>query len=166
MTLLKTERLLINLITLEDAPFLCALMTDPDWIRNIGDRGIRTVEQAEDFIKTRFFKSYKENGFGFYSMVVKESLEKVGIVGLVNREGLEHIDIGYGILPEFRGQGFAYEATKALYGYAHDTLKLKKIIAIVNPDNTRSIKLLEKLGLSYEKMVRLPEGDKDIKLFS
>jgi len=166
MTLLKTERLLINMITLDDAPFLKALMNDKDWILNIGDRGIRTIEDAEDFIKTRFFKSYKENGFGFYSMVIKDTFEMIGIVGLVNREGLEYIDIGYGILPEFRGQGFAYEATKSIYDYSKDTLKLKKIVAIVNPDNIRSIKLLQKIGLSFEKMVRLPGEDKDIKLFS
>ena len=166
MTLLETERLLINMITQDDASFLYALMNDKDWILNIGDRGIRTIEDAEDFIKTRFFKSYKENGFGFYSMVIKDTLEMIGIVGLVNREGLEHIDIGYGILPEFRGQGFAYEATKAVYDYSQDTLKLKKIVAIVNPDNIRSIKLLQKLGLNFEKMVRLPDEDNDIKLFS
>lgn len=166
MNVLTTERLLIRMIKIEDAPFLVALMNDKDWIRYIGDRGIRTLEEAEAYIKARFFKSYEEHGFGFYGIVLKDTFEMIGIVGLIDREGLDHIDIGYGMLPQFRGKGYAFEATKAIFEYASNTLKLEKIVAIVNPDNKGSINLLHKLGLSYEKMVRLPDEDKDIKLFS
>ena len=99
-------------------------------------------------------------------MNLKKTDQSIGIAGLVDREGLDHIDIGYGMLPQFRGKGYAFEATKAIYDYGYQELKLEKIVAIVNPDNIGSIKLLTKLGLTYEKMIRLPDEDKDIKLFS
>lgn len=166
MTILKTDRLLINKITLNDAPHILALMTDKDWINNIGDRGIRTIEAAEEHIRTKFIKTYEESNLGFYGLILKDSDEFIGIAGLVDREGIDHVDIGYGLLPGFRGKGFAFEATKAIYDYGYDTLKLEKIVAIVNPDNIPSIKLLNKLGLHYEKMVRLPDEEKDILLMS
>jgi len=166
MKVITTERLYLRRITLKDAPAILKLLNDKDWILNIGDRCIRTETQAEEYIKTRFLKSYKEQGFGFYAVILKASGEFIGTAGLVDRDGLDHVDIGYGFLPEFRGKGYAYEATSAIYDYGYEVLKLDKIIAIVNPDNKGSIKLLEKLGLVFEKMVRLPDEDKDIKLFS
>lgn len=166
MIVLSTERLLIKKITPADAPFLLELMNDKDWIENIGDRGIKTIEQAEVYITDRFLKSYEEKGFGFYGIVLKENSEMIGTAGLVDREGIDAVDIGYGMLPAFRGKGYAFEATKAIFDYGYNVLKLDKIVAIVNPSNESSIKLLEKLGLRYEKMVRLPDEDKDIKLFS
>ncbi len=166
MIVLSTERLLIKRITLENAPFLLELMNDKDWISNIGDRGIRTIQDAEVYITAKFLKSYKEQGFGFYGIVLKETSEMIGTAGLINREGLDHVDVGYGMLPAFRGKGYAFEATKAVYDYGYEVLGLDKIVAIVHPNNKGSIKLLEKLGLMYEKMVRLPGEDIDIKLFS
>lgn len=166
MTILKTDRLLINKITLDDAPFILALMNDKDWITNIGDRGMTSIEDAEEYIRTKFIKTYEESSLGFYSLILKKSNEFIGIAGLVDREGIDSIDIGYGLLPDFRGKGFAFEASKAIYDYGHTALKLEKIVAIVNPDNPLSIKLLTKLGLTFEKMVRLPDEEKDIMLFS
>jgi len=163
---MSTDRLLINRITLGDAGFILKLMNDKDWIKNIGDRGIRTIEEAEEYIRTRFLKTYNEVGFGFYSLIRKSDQQIIGIAGLVDREGLDHIDIGYGMLPEFRGKGYAFEATKAVYDYGYKDLKLDKIVAIVNPDNPSSIKLLSKLGLEFEKMIRLPDEEIDIMLFS
>ncbi|MDN3642752.1 GNAT family N-acetyltransferase [Lutimonas halocynthiae] len=166
MNVISTDRLLINRITLDDAGFILKLMNDKDWIKNIGDRGIRTIEETEEYIRTRFLKTYDEVGFGFYSLIRKSDQQIIGIAGLVDREGLDHIDIGYGMLPEFRGKGYAFEATKAVYDYGYKDLKLDKIIAIVNPDNPSSIKLLSKLGLEFEKMIRLPDEEIDIMLFS
>jgi RimJ/RimL family protein N-acetyltransferase len=163
---MSTDRLLINRITLDDAGFILKLMNDKDWIKNIGDRGIRTIEEAEEYIRTRFLKTYDEVGFGFYSLILKNTHQSIGIAGLVDREGIDHIDIGYGMLPEFRGKGYAFEATKAVYDYGYKDLKLDKIVAIVNPDNPGSIKLLSKLGLEFEKMIRLPDEEIDIMLFS
>ena len=166
MNVISTDRLLINRITLDDAGFILKLMNDKDWIQNIGDRGIRTIEETEEYIRTRFLKAYDESGFGFYSLILKSDQQIIGIAGLVDREGIDHIDIGYGMLPEFRGKGYAFEATKAIYDYAYEELKLKKIVAIVNPDNTSSIKLLSKLGLEFERMIRFPDEEIDIMLFS
>ncbi|MGI9531115.1 GNAT family N-acetyltransferase [Lutimonas sp.] len=166
MTILRTERLLLNKITLEDAPSILALMNDKDWIRNIGDRGMTSIEDAEEYIRTKFITSYEESNLGFYSLILKESHEFIGIVGLIDREGIDPVDIGYGLLPDFRGNGFAFEASKAIYDYGYNDLKLEKIVAIVNPDNPLSIRLLTKLGLEFEKMVRLPDEEKDIMLFS
>jgi RimJ/RimL family protein N-acetyltransferase len=166
MTLLSTERLFLRKFNLNDADFLIKLMNDKDWIRNIGDRGVHSIRDAEEYIRTRFLKSYDENGFGFYVIALKDSGQLIGTAGLVNREGLEHVDIGYGMLPEYRGKGYAFEATKAVYDYGYSELGLNKIIAIVNPDNQGSINLLKKLGLRFEKMIRLPDEDKEIELFS
>ncbi len=166
MNLITTDRLLINKITIDDAGFILELMNDKDWIKNIGDKGVRTIEDAQAYIQSRFLKTYNESDYGFYTMNLKNTQQIIGIVGLVDRKGIDHIDIGYGILPEFRGKGYAFEAAKAIHDYGYQELNLEKIVAIVNPDNLPSIKLLTKLGLEFEKMVRLPEGDKDIKLFS
>ena len=166
MNLIETDRLLINKITIDDAGFILELMNDKDWIKNIGDKGIRTIEDAQAYIQNCFLKTYNESNCGFYSLNLKKTHQSIGIAGLVDREGLDHIDIGYGMLPQFRGKGYAFEATKAIYDYGYQELKLEKIVAIVNPDNIGSIKLLTKLGLTYEKMIRLPDEDKDIKLFS
>ena len=166
MNILSTERLTISKITLKDASFLHELMNDKDWIQNIGDRGIHTDEDAENHIKERFFKSYDEFGFGFYVLRIKSTNERIGTAGLIDRDGIEGIEIGYGLLPAYRGKGYAFEATQAIFNYAKNDLMLDKIVAIVSPLNEKSIVLLEKLGLRYEKMVQLPGEDKEIKYFS
>jgi RimJ/RimL family protein N-acetyltransferase len=166
MNLIQTDRLLINKITIDDAAFVLELMNDKDWIKNVGDKGVRTIEDAQAYIQQRFIKTYQESNCGFYSLNIKNTHEIIGIAGLVDREGIDHIDIGYGILPEFRGKGYAFEATKAIYDYGYQELNLEKIVAIVNPDNLHSIKLLSKLGLEFEKMIRLPDEEIDILLYS
>ncbi len=166
MNIIKTERLLINRITLDDAAYILALMNDKDWISNIGDRGISSIEDAEKYIRSKFLKTYEESKFGFYSLILQHSKEFIGIAGLVDRKGIDHVDIGYGLLPSYRGIGYAFEASQAIYDYGYKVLKLEKIVAIVNPDNPSSIQLLSKLGLKFEKMVRLPGEEKDIMLFS
>ena len=166
MNLIETGRLLINKITIDDAAFILELMNDKDWIKNIGDKGVRTIEDAQAYIQNRFLKTYIESNYGFYTMNLKNTLQIIGIVGLVDRKGIDHIDIGYGILPEFRGKGYAFEAAKAIYDYGYQELNLEKIVAIVNPDNLPSIKLLSKLGLEFEKMVRLPDEEIEILLYS
>jgi RimJ/RimL family protein N-acetyltransferase len=165
-SLLATKRLFLSEFDINDAPFLFQLMNDPDWILNIGDREINSIEDAEKFISNKFFKSYKENGFGFYMIRLLENNSPIGICGLINRQGLKHVDIGYALLPRFRGKGYAFEATESLYEYGHNKLKIDVIVAIVNSDNNKSIALLEKLGLHFEKMITLPNDTKEIKLFS
>jgi RimJ/RimL family protein N-acetyltransferase len=166
MKILSTDRLIISRFTLDDAPFIRELMNDKDWIRNIGDRGIHSDQDAENYIQEKFFKSYEQHGFGFYVIRLKSTLEKIGTAGLVDRDGIEGIEIGYGMLPAYRGKGYALEATRAVMHYAKNTLNISAIVAIVNPDNDKSIVLLEKLGLHYTKMVQLPGEEKEIKYFS
>ena len=162
----STHRLYIRKITLEDAPSLFELMNDEDWITNIGDRGIATIEDAENYIKTRFLQTYEESQIGFYAVTLKASHDFVGIAGLIKREGLDFIDIGYGLLPNFRGHGYAFEATKMIYDHGLKDLALEKIVGIVNPNNQASISILEKLGLCFEKMIQLPHENEKIMLFS
>lgn len=166
MGLLSTDRLHLRKITLNDAPFLFKLMNDKDWIQHIGDRGVYSVEDAQNYIKNRFFTSYEEKGFGFYALTLKKSKKIIGIAGLIEREGLDFIDIGYGLLAQYRGFGYAFEATKAIYDFGLGSLNIPKIIAIVNPDNQASINLLKKLGLHFEKMIQLPNENQEIMLFS
>lgn len=166
MVVLQTERLCMRWFTIQDAPFLLKLLNDKDWIRHIGDRGIKSLTDAEDYIQTKFLKNYQDKGFGFYAIELKRSNELIGTAGIVDREGLDHVDIGYGFLPEYRGNGYAFEAAKAIQTYALDILKIDPIVAIVNPDNKGSIRILEKLGLQFEKKVRLEGEDKDIALYS
>lgn len=166
MPLLTTERLVIKKITLEDASFILELMNDKDWILNIGDRNVKTVDEAKAYIELTFLKTYQESKFGFYGVSLKTTGKMIGTVGLIDRDGLDNVDIGYGLLPAYRGKGYAFEAAEAMHSYGHNTLLLDKIVAIVNPGNLDSIKLIQKLGLSFEKMVRLPDEEKDIKLFS
>lgn len=166
MEILSTERLIISKFTLSEASFIRELMNDKDWIKNIGDRGVRTLEDAENYIKNKFFASYDKYGFGFYVIILKTTQERIGTVGLIDREGIEGVEIGYGMLPAFRGKGYAFEAAEAILNHARNTLRIDRIVAIVNPNNQDSIHLLEKLGLRYEKMVRLPGEKKEIKYFS
>ena len=166
MEILSTERLHLRRVILGDAPDLYRLMNDKDWLLNIGDREVYSVKDAENYIESKFDKTFEEKGFGFFAVTLKTNKEFIGIVGLVDRDGLDHVDIGYGILPEFRGKGYAYEASKAIYDYGQRSLQIDKIVAIVNADNQPSITVLKKLGLQFEKMIQLPDENKEIMLFS
>ncbi|WP_298775621.1 GNAT family N-acetyltransferase [uncultured Shewanella sp.] len=147
--MLETDRLRLREFTVEDAPFMYALMTSPLYLKNIGDRNIRSIEDAEAFLVSKIVKSYQDNGYGLYAVVLKQSNEVIGMSGFVRREGLPHTDIGFGFLPQFMGKGYAYEASKAVMDYAQNVLALDPILAITNKDNIRSITLLNKLGLEY-----------------
>ena len=166
MTILETERLLLRKLTTDDATFMFELLNDPSFIRNIGDRNIRTLDDACTYIVNGPIKSYEKNGFGLYLIVLKETNESIGMCGLIRRENLEDVDIGYALLPRYWSKGFAVEAARATKAYARDVVGLKRIVAIVDPANEPSIRVLEKLGLHYEKMVRLSADDIDLKLFA
>jgi RimJ/RimL family protein N-acetyltransferase len=165
MAILETERLLLRQLTTDDAQFIFELLNDPSFIRNIGDRHIRTLDDACSYIVNGPVKSYEKNGFGLYLIVLKETNESIGICGLIRREGLEDVDIGYALLPTFWAKGYAVEAARATKAYAKDEIGLKRIVAIVDPANEGSIRVLEKIGLCYEKMIRLSADDIELKLF-
>jgi len=166
MKVAETSRLLISKITLKDAPFFLELVNTPGWIKFIGDRKIKTLKQAEEAIKNGHLKSYQTYGFGFYKLQLKEQNNKtIGTCGLIKRDSLEYVEIGFAMLPEYEGKGFGFESSKAILKLAKDPFKLNKISAITLPTNTNSIKLLEKLGLSFEKRVKPFEDDKELLLF-
>jgi [ribosomal protein S5]-alanine N-acetyltransferase len=163
--ILETERLILRQLTTDDAEFILKLLNDPSFIRNIGDRKVRNIEDACSYIVNGPVTSYVKNGFGLYLVQLKETNESIGMCGLIKRDGLDDVDIGYALLPKYWSQGYAVEAARAMLVYGRDVIGLRRLVAIVDPANEGSIRLLEKLGLRYEKMVRLSADDIDLKLF-
>jgi RimJ/RimL family protein N-acetyltransferase len=151
--IIETNRLQLSKVTKDDASFILALLNTPLWIKFIGDRGVRTVEDAQKYIQEKIIKGYEDNGFGMYIIKLKNGDTPIGLSGLVKRPTLEDVDIGYALFDDFTGKGYAFEATKGVYNYGKTSLGLKRIVAIVNQDNKLSIKLLEKLGFYFEKMI-------------
>lgn len=166
MAILETERLLLREITTDDAAFLLRLLNEPSFISNIGDRNVRTIEDAKRYALNGPIASYEQHGFGLYLVVLKETGEAMGICGLVKREVFADADIGYAFLPEYWGKGYAIEATAATKGYAFGQLGQRRLLAIVNPENESSIKLLKKLGLGFSRMVRMSDDAPEICLYS
>jgi RimJ/RimL family protein N-acetyltransferase len=155
--MLETERLRLRYLEPDlDAEFILELLNEPAFIANVADRGLTTVEEARTYIVDKIVSSYAEHGFGFYLIQLRESQIPVGICGLIKRETLTDVDIGYSLLARFEGHGYAHEAAVAVMDYARRALRLKRIVAITAPHNTRSQRLLEKLGLRFEKCIQLP----------
>lgn len=166
MNILETERLVLRQFSAEDAAFILELVNEPSFIQNIGDRRVRTLEDAQAYILNGPIASYAKNGFGLYLVALKETNEAIGMCGLIKRQTLEDVDIGYAFLPKFWSKGYAVESAQAVKAYAKDVIGLKRIVAITDPANAGSIRVLEKLGLRFEKMVRLSKDDIDLKLFA
>ena len=166
MKILETDRLILRQLSTEDAAFILELVNEPSFIQNIGDRGVRTLEDARAYILRVAIASYEKNGFGLYLVELKDSGQSIGMCGLIKRDGLEDVDIGYAFLPRFWLNGYAVEAAAAVKDYARDMLGLKRLVAITDPANQGSIRVLEKIGLKYEKMVRLSADDIELKLFT
>jgi len=166
LTVLETERLLLCQFSIEDADFILELLNDPSFIRNIGDRGVRTVDGANSYILNGPLASYAKNGFGLYLVKLKVTNESIGMCGLIKRNTLEDVDIGYAFLPKFWSKGYAVESALAVKEYAKNVIRLKRIVAITDPVNVGSIHVLEKIGFQFERMVRLSEDDIDLKLFA
>ncbi len=165
MNILETERLSLRQFTADDAEFILALVNEPSFIQNIGDRGVRTLSDAVKYIEAGPVTSYARNGFGLYLVQLKETGESIGMCGLIKRAALEDVDIGYAFLPKFWSKGYAVESALAAKEQARG-LGLKRLVAIVDPANTGSIRVLEKLGLVFEKMIKLSADDIDLKLFT
>lgn len=166
MLRLETERLIIDELNESDASFTLAMLNDEDFIEHVVDRGIRTLDQARQYLREGAIRSYRENGFGMFAVRLKHGGDTIGMCGLVDREGLQDIDIGYGFLPTARGQGYAHEAAACVLDWGSKQRGLDRIVAIVGPTNRPSINLLERLGMQFESMVRLPDGDEEICLYA
>ena len=164
--ILETERLQLRLLSVDDAEFILRLLNEPSFIQNIGDRGVRTVDDARAYILKGPIASYEKFGFGLWVVETRFESTPIGICGLLKRDVLADVDIGYALLPEFWSQGYALESASAVITYASERLGLKRVVAVVNADNQISIRLLEKMGFKYERMVRLSEDAAEIKLFA
>jgi [ribosomal protein S5]-alanine N-acetyltransferase len=162
---LETERLYLRRITVDDADLMLAIWNDPAFVKNVGDRGIRTLDQARDAIRSGPLRLYRSFGYGPFVMVRKSDGARTGICGLFKRDMLEHPDIGFALLPDYRDSGFAGEASFAVVAHARDDLGLEEITAIVAPDNAPSIALIEKLGLSLSGTITMPGEDREICLY-
>ena len=150
----------------DDAEFMLQLLNEPSWLRFIGDRGVRTLEDACAYILNGPVAMYARLGFGFYIVELKDGQIPIGICGLVKRDFLDDVDIGYALLPRYWAKGYAYEAASAVMAYATRSLGLKRLIAITSPDNHRSARVLEKLGMRYERMVAYPDSAEEVRLFA
>lgn len=162
----ETARLRLRRIGAADADFMLELLNDPDYIRNIGDRGVRSRSAALRYIEDGPIASYARHGFGLYLVVLKDQDARIGIAGIIQRDDFEHVEIGYAFLPRYRAQGYALEAAQAALRHGYDVLGLTRIVAISAPGNRDSIKLLRRLGLGLERMVRMPGYDQDSALFT
>lgn len=155
--MIDTKRLLLREFTYSDSTFVIELLNDPAWIKNIGDKHVRTVADANTYLKNGPIASYRNNGFGLFAFELKSEGVIVGTCGLINRPGPDDVDVGFAFLPQFRGKGYALEASIAVLDAARSVHHLRRVLAIVLPENTASIRLVEKLGMVFDKEVVLPD---------
>jgi RimJ/RimL family protein N-acetyltransferase len=162
----ETERLRVRHLTVDDAAFILRLLNEPSFIRHIADKGVRTLDDARAYLRNGPMASVVRHGFGLNRVELKKTGEAIGMCGLIRREALDDVDIGYALLPEFCGQGYAAEATRAVLDTAVRQHGLQRVIAVVNPDNHDSSRMLEKLGFRFEKMVNLAADEPAIRQFA
>jgi RimJ/RimL family protein N-acetyltransferase len=162
----QTERLNLRKLTLEDADLMLAVWNDPAFVRHVGDRGIRTLEEARQAMTEGPLMLYENYGYGPYRVALKDDNTAIGICGIFRREGLSDPDIGFALLPEYCGKGYAFEAARAVIDYARDVLELATLTAIVSPANTASVGLIGKLGLAFERMYTWPDDDEEVAIYS
>jgi len=163
---IETPRLVLHRLTTDDADFILELLNEPSFLRFIGDKGVRTREDACRYILTGPMASYDRFGFGLYRVERTDSGDPIGMCGLLKRESLEDVDVGFAFLPRFWSRGFAFESASAVLAHGRQTWGLKRILAITSPDNEASIRLLAKLGFRFERMARLSEEAPEVKVFA
>ncbi len=163
--ILETERLKLREFTLDDDEFIFKLLNQESWIRNIGCFGIDSLKEAEEYLKNGPIESYQKHGFGLWAIQLKETEEPIGMCGLIKRDWLSSIDIGFALIEKYEGKGFTSEAAQATLHYAENRLNVDSVLAITGNTNEKSIRLLKKMGLRKEKDVQTPNGD-TLALFS
>lgn len=166
MTDLKTQRLLLRRLNVEDAPFILTLLNEPSFIRYIGDKSVRDVEAARQYILNGPVASYVRHGFGLNLVELNESHTPIGICGLLKRDELPDPDIGFALIPDFWNKGLAFEAATAVLQDARERFTLERILAITSLDNEASINLLQRLGFKFERVIQLTEGGEQLRLFT
>jgi len=166
MKVLETDRLVLRRLTVDDAGFILDLLNQPSYLRFIGDKNVRTLDEARGYILKGPMDSYERFGFGLYLTSLKESGVPIGLCGLLKREFLEDPEVGYAFLPPFWSKGYAFESASAVMAYGRDVLGLERIVAITAPDNEGSIRVLEKLGLKFDRMIRFSGDGGEVRLFT
>ena len=166
MMVCTSERLQLRYLVDTDAAFILELLTDPDFIRNIGDRGVSSLETAREYIATVPRASYARFGFGLFLVQLQDLAVPIGICGLLKRDSHPDVEIGFAYLPAFRGMGYAFEAAAAVLKFAKQSLRLDRIIALTAPDNHASMRVLEKLGFEFQGMVHLREFGSPSRMFA
>jgi RimJ/RimL family protein N-acetyltransferase len=164
--ILETERLKLREFVLADAAFIIELLNSPGWLKFIGNKNVITKEQAINYLEIGPLKSYALNGFGLALVEKKAGQKPIGMCGIIKRDNLDNPDIGFAFLPEFSGNGYAFEIAHATLRYAKESLNLSKISAITLANNARSIRLLGKLGLEFKKPFSFPDSAEELLLFS
>lgn len=165
MIITETPRLIIREFTNADGEFIIELLNTASWLKYIGDRKVKNIEDAQAYLSKGPMKGYKEYGFGLNCVVLKEGNLPIGMCGLIKRETLQDVDIGFAFLPQYEGKGYARESTMAVLDQAKQ-LELKRLVAITLPDNERSIRLLESVNMHFEKMIQFPDEKEKLMLFA
>lgn len=172
MSIIQTARVSLRELDPGDAEFILELLNEPGFIRNIGDKGVRTAADARNYILQGPMDSYARNGFGLYAACLRHGAHEgspagtpIGICGLVKREGLNEPDVGFAFLSRYCSKGYAAESAAAVLAHAREALNLLRIVAITSPDNAQSIAVLEKIGLKFERTIRLVDHSPELKLF-
>jgi [ribosomal protein S5]-alanine N-acetyltransferase len=163
-TVIRTERLALRQLDLNDAEFILELLNQAAFLRFIGDKGVRNLDDARAYIRNGPMDSYERHGFGLFAACLGDGTP-AGICGLVKRDGLEDVDVGFAFLSRHCSKGYAVESAAAVLAHARRVLGLERIVAIASPDNAGSIAVLQKIGLKFERMIRLAEGSPELKLF-
>ena len=163
--ILTTERLILREANLSDNKFIFDLLNAPKWIKYIGDRGIKTLKNAEDYINDKIINSYKTNGYGLYIFELKESHIPIGLCGFIKRDYLDSEDIGFALLPDYERKGYTFEAAQAILNYGESKFCFKKIYAITSKDNTASQELLNKLGFNFKSFITEPSTKEELSFY-
>jgi len=166
MTVLETDRLVLRRLSAEDAEFILELLNQPSFLRYIGDKGVRTTEDAVRYIQTGPVASYERFGFGLYLVEMKETKVPIGMCGLLKRDTLPDADVGFAFLPDYWSQGYAFEAASSVMTYGREVLGLRRIVAITSLDNDPSIRLLKKIGMKFEGLITPSEELGEVRLFA
>ncbi|MEH7334861.1 GNAT family N-acetyltransferase [Neobacillus drentensis] len=166
MKVMETNQLILRWLTPDDDAFILELLNEPSWIRFIGDKGVRTLEDARNYILTGPMDMYTRKGFGLYLTELKDGGIPIGICGLIKRDSLEDVDIGFAFLSKFQSKGYGYEAASATLEHGIEKLGLHRLVAITSKDNDLSSNLLEKIGMNFERLVVLPPDTEELKLFA
>lgn len=166
VTMIETERLVLGKLSIDDASFMLELLNTPSWIQFIGDRGVKTLPDAQDYIVGGALTSYKQHGFGPYLVKLKTNGKPIGLCGLFKRDTVDDPDIGFAFLPDYANKGYGFESATAVMKYAREVLGLTRIVGITLPINLYSIRLLEKLGLRFAYKISLRTDGEESLVFS